>query len=231
MGKNKLKKFAETFTFDNFIQPSYDEIKDGYSLKGKWVKEFFKNKNPIILELGCGKGEYTVGLAQLHPENNYIGIDIKGSRMWLGGKISNEKKIKNVAFVRTKIENIEHFFAKDEISEIWITFPTPQPKTVTIKKRLTSPQFLKRYFNIIKNDAIIHLKTDSRLIFDYTLKVIEKYNHNLITSTFDLYNSDIKDDVILIRTYYEKKFLEENIPINYLKFSINPETVNKGDFY
>ncbi len=223
MPKNKLKKFIESTEFENFFQPSYSEVKDGFYLRGKWANDFFKNNNPIILELGCGKAEYTIGLAEKYQNNNYIGMDIKGSRMWRGGKTSIEKKINNVAFVRSKIELIENFFGPKEISGIWISFPDPQPKNKNIKRRLTSPKFLNRYKNILKPNSIIHLKTDNIMLFEYTLNVINKYNHSLLFSTKDLYNSGINEDVVLIQTYYEKMFLKKGIPINYLKFKLNIE--------
>jgi len=218
--KKKLLHFAENITFDNFIQLSYQEVISGVALKGKWKKNFFKNENPIILELGCGKGEYTVGLAEKYPDINYIGIDVKGARMWRGCKTSQEKKLKNVAFIRTKVELIKYFFDKNEISEIWLTFPDPQPKKYKARKRLTSPRFLEIYNTILSPEGIIHLKTDNTGLFDYTLDVIKENGHQLLYLTKNLYNSGYNDDKILINTYYEKMFLEQNIPIKYLKFKL-----------
>lgn len=220
MTKKKLLHFAENITFDNFIQLSYQEVISGVALKGKWKKNFFKNENPIILELGCGKGEYTVGLAEKYPDINYIGIDVKGARMWRGCKTSQEKKLKNVAFIRTKVELIKYFFDKNEISEIWLTFPDPQPKKYKARKRLTSPRFLEIYNTILSPEGIIHLKTDNTGLFDYTLDVIKENGHQLLYLTKNLYNSGYNDDKILINTYYEKMFLEQNIPIKYLKFKL-----------
>ena len=174
MGKNKLQRFAENLTFDNFFQPTYDEISTGYFLKGKWASDFFKNNNPIVLELGCGKGEYSVGLARRYPDKNFIGLDIKGARMWRGCKTAVDENIQNIAFLRTRIELIEHYFAENEISEIWITFPDPQPRRIKENKRLTSPAFLKRYASILKKDLIIHLKTDAFLLYFYTMEIIKK---------------------------------------------------------
>jgi len=219
--KKKLQRFAENETFKNMFQPTYDEVKDGYFMKGKWVKDFFKNNNPIILELGCGKGEYTVGLAEKYPLKNFIGIDLKGARMWRGCKTSNENNMENVAFIRSKINHIDKIFDNNEIEEIWITFPDPQPKNHREKKRLTSPQFLEKYKEILNQNGIIHLKTDNSFLFHYTLEIIQEYKHKLIFQTPDLYKSGITEDVILFKTFYEKMFLEKEIKIKYLKFSLS----------
>ncbi|MBI9039141.1 MAG: tRNA (guanosine(46)-N7)-methyltransferase TrmB [Bacteroidales bacterium] len=218
MSKRKLRNFAETFTFNNFFQPTYPELIKGFPLKGKWNTDFFKNKNPIIIELGCGKGEYTVGLAKMHPENNYIGMDIKGARMWRGCKTSIENGYKNVGFIRHRVELLEHFFLQDELSEIWITFPEPQPKIS--KRRLTSPRFLNIYNNILKPDGIIHLKTDNIDLFNYTLEIIEENNHKLLLKTNDFHNSILDDEIKQIQTFYEKIFIKKGIPINYLEFRL-----------
>lgn len=221
MGKNKLARFAENLTFDNFFQPNYEDIKNGFVLKGKWRSDFFKNNNPIILELGCGKGEYSVGLAKRYPDKNFIGIDIKGARMWRGCKTSNDDNMNNIAFLRTRIELIEFYFDEHEVDEIWVTFPDPQPRRIKENKRLTSPPFLARYANILKTDGIVHLKTDAFILYLYTLEVIEEYKHKILISTNDLYNSGIEDDVMGIQTFYEQMFLEQGKRINYIKFQLN----------
>jgi tRNA (guanine-N7-)-methyltransferase len=223
LGKNKLERFAENETFEHFFQPSFDDLMSGFSLKGKWHADFFGNNNPIILELGCGKGEYTVSLATKYPGANFIGLDKKGARLWRGGKTSKENQMNNVAFVRTRIEQIEHLFGPDEVSEIWITFPEPQPRNAKAKKRFTSPQFIERFRKIMKPDGIIHVKTDSDLFYDYTLDVIREDGHELIYSNSDLY-SDMEDhrikDVIAVQTFYEKMWLAEGFKIKYLEFRL-----------
>ncbi len=220
MGKNKLARFAENETFANLFQLTYEQVtKEGFALKGKWNKEFFKNDNPIVLELGCGKGEYTVGLAKKYPNKNFIGIDIKGARLWRGCKISNEDKMTNVAFVRTHIQMIESYFAENEVSEIWITFPDPQLKKPN--KRLTCERFLKLYKNILKQDGIVHLKTDSQELYEYTKdEVLIPSKREILYNTNDLYNSDFKEDVIEIQTFYEAMYLKIGKPITYLKFKL-----------
>lgn len=221
VGKNKLERFEETFTFKNFFQLTYAEVCNGFALKGKWAEFFFKNDKNIVLELGCGKGEYTTGLAVKYPDKNFIGIDVKGARMWRGAKTSNEENMSNVAFVRSKIQLIERYFDNKEVSEMWITFPDPHPKRITEKKRLTSPDFLSRYKNILKKDHIIHLKTDNIQFFEYTLEVIKTEGHELLFSTHDLYGDGIKEDVVEIQTFYEKMFLKKEMKINYIKFKLN----------
>jgi len=221
MAKKKLQHFAETFVFKNFFQPSYNELLSGFFLKGKWNKEYFKNDNPIILELGCGKGEYTVGLAKRNPDCNYIGIDIKGARMWRGAKTAIEEEIENVAFLRTHIYLLNYFFTENEISGIWITFPDPQPQKPRERKRLTSIRFLELYKKILKKGSIVHLKTDNIGFFDYTLEMINKNTLNLIFSSYDVYNSGIKEEVIEIQTHYEKMFRDKGMDICYLKFSFD----------
>ncbi|MEE1021361.1 MAG: tRNA (guanosine(46)-N7)-methyltransferase TrmB [Bacteroidales bacterium] len=220
MGKNKLARFAENETFANLFQLTYEQVtKEGFALKGKWNKEFFKNDNPIVLELGCGKGEYTVGLAKKYPNKNFIGIDIKGARLWRGCKTSNEDKMTNVAFVRTHIQMIESYFAQNEVSEIWITFPDPQLKKPN--KRLTCERFLKLYKNILKQDGIVHLKTDSQELYEYTKdEVLIPSKREILYNTNDLYNSDFKEDVIEIQTFYESMYLKIGKPITYLKFKL-----------
>lgn len=221
MSKDKLKRFAEIETFHNFLHPTMEEIKRGLKLKGNWNRDFFKNSHPIILELGCGKGEFTVGLAQSYPNRNFIGIDIKGARMWRGAKTAVESELNNVGFLRTRIELIESCFGPDEIDEIWITFPDPQPKNKIIKKRLTAPGFINKYKRFLKPAGLIHLKTDSRILYDYTLEVIEEFSHHLVLNTDDLYLHKESLDAKEIQTFYEEKYLVEGIPINYIQFQLN----------
>lgn len=220
MGKNKLEHFAETATFPHFFQPTYDELVDGFELKGNWNRDFFENENPLIIELGCGKGEYSVGLAARYPNKNFIGIDQKGARMWRGAKTSLENDLLNVAFVRSKIEHTAYFFDTNEVDEIWITFPDPHAKDREIKKRLTSPRFLAMYKQFLKPGALIHLKTDNSGLFKYTLNLMEEEKHHLQYKTFDLYNSGYDGDAPQIQTYYEDKFTAKGYKINYLKFSL-----------
>lgn len=223
MGKNKIAHFAETKTFNNFFQYTYEEIINGVTLKGKWVSEFFNNTNPLTIELGCGKGEYSLGLARKYPDKNFIGMDIKGARMWRGCKTSIDEQITNVAFVRSQIELIEHIFGAQEVDEIWITFPDPQPKKYKIRKRLTSPRFLDSYRKILKKDGIIHLKTDNDSLYDYTKELILQENHELLFFSNDLYNSEFKEEAIQFQTFYEQKYLSIGKNINYLKFKLNAQ--------
>jgi len=220
--KNKLQHFAENATFDNMFQLGYEEVIEGFEFKGNWNKGFFKNSNKIILELGCGKGEYTVGQAQMFPNTNFIGIDIKGARIWRGLKNTDEKELENVAFIRTRINLLEYFFDKNEVSEMWITFPDPHPSKIREKRRLTSPQFLNRYYDVLKPDGVVHLKTDNIIFFEYTLDVIKENGHKLLYSTYDVYGEKNDDVLTSIQTYYEKKWLEFGTKIKYLKFSLKP---------
>jgi tRNA (guanine-N7-)-methyltransferase len=207
-------------TFNHVVQPSFDEIfKKNYKLKGKWGIDFFKNENPLILELGCGKGEYTVGLAKQNPHINFIGIDIKGARMWKGAKIALDKEIKNVGFLRARIDLINSCFGEEEVSEIWVTFPDPQPKKYY--KRLTSTRFLGYYQEFIKQDGFINLKTDNADLYAYTKKVVEINKLELIIETDNLYNSEIVDNILSIKTFYEQQFLSQGKPIHYLRFKLN----------
>jgi tRNA (guanine-N7-)-methyltransferase len=220
VGKKKLSRFAEMETFDHVVQPSFDEVfKKDYKLKGKWGDEFFGNHQPLILELGCGKGEYTVGLAKNNPDANFIGIDIKGTRMWRGAKTALENNMKNVGFLRTRIGLINSFFGNNEVSEIWVTFPDPQPKKYY--KRLTSTRFLGYYQKFIKNNGFINLKTDSAELYTYTKKLIELNNMDLVKDTDNLYNSDLVDETLSIKTFYEQQWLEQGKPIHYLRFKLN----------
>lgn len=218
MVKKKLIRFAENFTFEHMFQQSYDELMEGFRLKGKWHREYFRNDHPIILELGCGKGEYTVGLAREYPQKNFIGIDIKGARLWKGGKAIQQEKLGNAAFIRTKIDLIEHFFNPGEVEEIWITFPDPQRKKE--RKRLTSPRFLARYAKIMKEEGIVHLKTDSTLLFEYTRDILEDLELEILFSTYDLYSSSYDGPATEIRTFYEEMFVKEGVSIKYLEFKL-----------
>ena len=226
MGKNKLARWKELTSFDNVIQPEIGDVsgKD-HSAKGRWNKEIFKNENPIVLELGCGKGEYSVGLATRFPDKNYIGIDIKGARMWRGAKTSNEKKLPNIAFLRTRIEFINSFFKTDEVDEIWITFPDPHPGLRNSNKRLTSPWYLNSYRQFLKNKGMIHLKTDNIELFNYTKTVVSYNNLEIIFATSDLYSEILSDDILSIRTHYEKIFLTAGLQINYITFRIDKEKI------
>ena len=216
--KNKLKRFRENETFTNVIQPSRKEIFDGFHLKGKW-NTFFNNSNPIILELGCGKGEYTLALAKKNPTFNYIGIDIKGARFWKGAKTALEQNLTNVAFLRTQIELIEFCFDKNEIDEIWITFPDPQIKFKRMKHRLTNPSFLAMYQHILAPQGVIHLKTDSEFLHGYTLGLLLEGNHEILYAHHDIYNNpNVPEEAILIKTFYENQFLEQKKAITYIKF-------------
>jgi len=226
MGKNKLEKFAENKTFPNFFETDYQSIKNmDFRLKGNWKQEFFKNDNPIVLELGCGRGEYTVGLAEKYPEKNFIGIDKKGARMWKGCKFSIENGMKNVAFIRTQISYVPHYFDENEISEIWIIFPDPQPKRTKADKRLTSPLYLDFYKKVIHPDGFIHLKTDNESLFAYTLEVLNDFHYNVIDSKSDIYSQEQTDENILIETYYEKKWKAQGHKIYYVRFQLVSEIV------
>ncbi|MGI6291969.1 MAG: tRNA (guanosine(46)-N7)-methyltransferase TrmB [Bacteroidales bacterium] len=221
MGRNKLDKFAENLTFRNFFQLPYEEISvKEVDIKGKWHSDFFKNQHPIVLELGCGKGEYTIELAQRHPDKNFIGVDRKGARMWTGCKFSVENELNNVAFIRTQIQFLTNFFAENEISEIWLTFPDPQPKRSKTNKRLTASYYLDIYRQILKPGGYIHLKTDNKLLFDFTIEVIERLKYNLLEKKEDIYASEIDDPALAIQTHYEKMWISQGLPIHYLKFSM-----------
>lgn len=221
--KNKLKRFIENESFDNVIQPSRDDLtKFNFVFRGKWKKKVFKNSNPIVLELGCGKGEYTVNLAKLNPNKNYIGIDIKGARFWRGAKTATEEKLENVIFLRTQIELLDFIFEKNEIDEIWLTFPDPQIKFQRRKHRLTNTKFLSIYKNILNDSGIIHLKTDSEFLHGYTLGKLEEMSINPIVSNHDIYkNSNAPVEATQIQTHYEKIYLNEGKKITYLNFKFN----------
>ena len=219
MAKKKLIHFQENLTFPHLFQPGYKEVQSGFHLRSQWNHAFFKNQNPVVIELGCGKGEYTVGLAAKYPKKNLIGIDFKGSRLWRGCKTVSEQGLKNVAFVRTRVDYLENLFGPREISEIWITFPDPQPGKE--RKRLTAPLFLNKYKTILTNDGIIHLKTDNQFFFDYSLGIVNEFKHHLLFTTEDLYNSGLQEDVIQIQTYYENIWLKEGKRIFYIKFRLN----------
>ncbi len=221
--KNKLKRFNENATFANVIQPTREEItEEVFELKGKWNSDFFKNENPIVLELGCGKGEYSVGLAQRYPNKNFIGIDIKGARFWRGAKTAIEENINNVGFLRLQIELIEKCFAKEEVDEIWITFPDPQIKYKRTKHRLTNTNFLKNYYGILKKSGVIHLKTDSEFMHGYTLGLLHGEGHEVLYSNHNIYkNEGSPEEVLSIQTFYESQYLEVGKPITYIKFKLN----------
>ena len=230
MSKNKLSKFADMATYPHVFQPEDlgPDTTHTFRLKGEWGQSFFQNTNPIVLELGCGRGEYTVGLARLFPEKNFIGIDIKGARMWTGATESLNEGLKNVAFLRTKIEFIEKYFDKDEVSEIWLTFSDPQMKKPT--KRLTSTFFMNRYRKFLTNNGLIHVKTDSNFLFTYTDYMIQRNNIKPISYTRDLYGDTIGKAIdedmmklLQIKTYYEEQWLGRGIPIKYLSFKLPHE--------
>lgn len=223
MTKNKISRFEENLTFSHLFQRSFEELENGFHLKGNWHKSYFKNQNPIILELGCGKGEYTLGLAERHPDKNYIGIDIKGARMWVGCKKVQERGLKNVAFIRTRIQLIENFFGPDEVSEIWLTFSDPQPRQSRAKKRLSSPQFLQRYSHFLREDNLIHLKTDNPQLFDYTLEVISEGGHELGFVSHDVYKQGAPPEVMEIQTFYEEMWRNEGRTIQYLNFRMKKD--------
>lgn len=221
MGKDKLRKFAENLTFECFVQPEFEDIfhKD-HPLKGNWGKEFFKNDKPIVLELGCGKGEYTVALAERDTEKNYIGVDIKGARMWRGAKRATLAGMKNVGFLRTRIEFINSFFAEGEIAEVWITFPDPQLKRRRAKKRLTSPLFLEQYAKMLSQDGVINLKTDSKHLYLYTQEVIRHFDLKCEVANDDIYGTGYADETLSVKTAFEEMFLRRGLPITYTRFGL-----------
>ncbi len=225
MGKDKLRRFAENREFKCFVEPEFEDIfRKNHPLKGQWAKEFFGNDNPIVLELGCGKGEYTVALARREANCNFIGIDIKGARMWRGAKTATEEGLSNVGFLRTRIEFITSFFAKGEISEIWITFPDPQLKTRRAKKRLTAPPFLELYATMLSDDGVINLKSDSKHLYLYTAEVIRHFALPCEVSNSDIYGSGFADATLSVKTAYEQMFLEQGLPITYTRFGLGGQS-------
>ncbi|MDC0007260.1 tRNA (guanosine(46)-N7)-methyltransferase TrmB [Winogradskyella sp.] len=221
--KNKLKRFKENETFHNVFQPSREELVDAvYKLKGKWRKDVFKNDNPIVLELGCGKGEYTVGLAKRFPNKNFIGIDIKGARFWRGAKTAIEDNIDNAAFIRTQIELITYIFEENEVDEIWITFPDPQIKYKRTKHRMTNLEFLERYKKVLKTNGLMHLKTDSEFMHGYTLGLLHGAGHEVLYANHNVYKLEgSPEEVTEIQTYYESQYLAKDKAITYIRFQIN----------
>ncbi len=226
MAKNKLMKFDEMKTMERVFEPSMSDFIEGnYPLKGKWREEVFQNDNPIVLELGCGKGEYSVGLGRKYPNKNFVGIDIKGARIWRGAKDANKENLTNVAFLRNVVDFVEHFFAENEVDEIWCTFSDPQPKKPN--KRLTSSEFVKRYKKIMKPNGIIHLKTDNTLLYESTLEEIEEYGYELLEKSNNIYEKDWSrfdketQEILSIKTHYEQLFANKGFKIKYVAFRVN----------
>jgi tRNA (guanine-N7-)-methyltransferase len=218
--------------FDRVIEPPFEDVfRSEHELRGKWHSEWFRNDNPIILELGCGRGEYTVGLAGLYPGRNIIGIDIKGARMWRGAKDAHVLQLRNATFLRTRIEVTGSFFAPGEVDEIWLTFPDPQMKRIREKKRLSGPQFLNLYRKYLKDGGIVHLKTDCRGLYDYTLALAQVNGLEIIHSVTDLHREMPGDPLLSIRTHYEEMFLKQGVPITYLSFRLpdEKEIVSPGE--
>jgi tRNA (guanine-N7-)-methyltransferase len=222
VAKKKLKKFAELNTFSHVFQPTSPTREGHFFLRGRWKEDYFHNKAPLILEIGCGRGEYTVALGRKHPEQNFIGIDIKGDRMWTGAKAALEEGLHNVAFLRIQAQHINAFFGPDEVQGIWLTFPDPQARESRKNKRLSSPEFLKCYKQMLSPDSPIHLKTDNARLYHYTLQVIQEGKHNLHFATDDLYReSTVEEDIVkVVQTRYEKMFLDRDMPIHYVKWSL-----------
>lgn len=225
MAKKKLMRFAEMEILENVVQAEYDQVyQKDHPLKGKWKEKVFNNNKPLVIELGCGKGEYTIGLAQKYPGKNFLGMDIKGARIWRGATTARDLGLKNVAFLRARIEFISSFFCAGEVDEIWITFPDPQLKKRRAKKRLTSSRFLNNYRTFLSEDGIIHLKTDSKELYDYTNLLISYNSLHIFESTPDLYESEA-NEILSIRTFYENLFLEEGKKITYTKFQLTDKTI------
>lgn len=227
MGKGKLVKWEENLTFEHVHEPNLQELIEGATyMKGEWCEKVFGNSNPIVLELGCGKGEYTVGLARMYPNINFLGVDAKGHRFWRGAKTSKEEGLNNVAFLRTRIEFIEAFFAKDEVDEIWLTFSDPQPKNDSGTKRITGPYFLDRYKKFTKEGALIHVKTDNKLLYKWTLEQLQEKKYDILEYTDDVYGDflhrqdETTQKILQIKTYYERLFIEYTKTINYIKFRL-----------
>jgi tRNA (guanine-N7-)-methyltransferase len=228
LGKKKLERFREMESLDRVYQPRMDEIiQRDYPLKGKWKPEVFGNQHPLVLELGCGKGEYTVGLARMHPQMNFMGIDIKGARMWSGAKSAHIEGLNNVAFLRTRIDFINSFFARNEVEEIWITFPDPQEKRRRLKKRLPGALFLNRYREFLVDGGLVHLKTDNRGLYLDTLELVRYNNLPMVRHSDHLYGESWEDASVNIQTYYEKRFLSEGKHIHYLCFRLPARQVIK----
>ena len=224
MSKNKLAKFEDMRNYPHVFEYPFSVVDNvPFAMKGHWNRDFFHNNHPIVLELGCGRGEYTVGLARMFPDKNFIGVDIKGSRMWSGATDALQEGLKNVAFLRTNIEIIDRFFGEGEVSEIWLTFSDPQMKKVT--KRLTSTYFMNRYRRFLVPDGLIHLKTDSNFMFTYTRYMVEKNRFQVEFQTEDLYHSGLVDKILGIQTYYEQQWLDRGLTIKYMKFRLPQEGV------
>lgn len=213
MAKRKLQRFTEIGTFENVLQ-----LEAGKPLKGKWKQEFFKNDNPLILELACGKGEYSVNLGRKYPDKNFLGIDYKGNRIWVGAKMAIDEGLKNVGFLRIQIQNILDYFEVGEVDEIWITFPDPQAQSPLERKRLTNPLFLSKYKTVLKETGTMYLKTDNDGFYDYTLEKIAEGKHIIEDQTTDVYKSHNKDEILNIKTHYERIYLQKGKNINYVKF-------------
>lgn len=222
MAKNKIRKWLEMKNYPHVIQPRFEDVfRKDYELKGKWKASFFGNKRQLILELGCGRGEYTIGMARQCPQTNFLGIDIKGARMWQGAKTAHSESLTNVGFLRTRVELVESFFDRDEVDEIWLTFPDPQLKKKRNKKRLTGPRFLNHYRSFLKKDGMIHLKTDSTELYDYTTRLLAENKLELISKTTDLYAEGSISDILKIRTHYEQIFLDAGKKIHYICFRLD----------
>ena len=220
--KNKLKRFKENESFSNVVQPSREEVVEGrFPLKGNWKQDFFKNNKPLVLELGCGKGEYSVGLAKANPHKNFVGIDIKGARFWRGAKTVLEENLENVGFLRSQIELVDLLFAENEVEEIWITFPDPQIKYKRTKHRMTNSEFLQKYKKILVPGGVVNLKTDSEFMHGYTLGLLHGEGHEILEANHDVYKNEYSPkEVVGIQTFYEKQYLEKGKPITYVRFRI-----------